>query len=46
MIGISLKDTIKTSLNILSVPHNKEKINIQYKSNHNRKRKSSIINDY
>ena len=43
MIGISLKDTIKTSLNILSVPHNKEKINIQYKSNHNRKRKSQVV---
>ena len=43
MIGISLKDTIKTSLNILSVRHNKEKINIQYKSNHNRKRKNQVV---
>ena len=31
------------AFNILSVPHNKEKINIQYKSDHNRKRKNQVV---
>ena len=41
MTGISLKDTIKTLL--FTVPHNKEKINIQHKSDHNRKYKNPIV---
>ena len=41
MTGISLKDTIKKLL--FTVPHNKEKINIQHKSDHNRKYKNQIV---
>ena len=39
MIGISLKDAIKTFISITY----KEKINIQYKSDHNRKRKNQVV---
>ena len=31
------------ALNILSVPHNKETINLEYKSKHNRKRENQVI---